>query len=142
MNIIKPFPYISGKETRDAFLKRHLLHYDAVKYINNNLPNNARVFTMFLGRQGYYLERAYKNETSFGMSTIRHMVNSSNDEEKFVEYIRSMKVTHILMRTDLVNKYLKDNFSKDYINRFLSLEIKDWKKIYQNDGYTIWDIRI
>ena len=142
MNIIQPFPYISGKETRDAFLKRHLLHYDAVKYINNNLPNNAKVFTMFLGRRGYYLERAYKNETSFGMSTIRHMVNSSNDEEKFVEYIRSMNVTHILMRTDLVNKYLKDNFSKDNINRFLSLEKKYWKKTYQKDDYTIWDIQI
>ena len=56
------------------------------------------------------------------------MVNSSIDEEKFVEYIRSMRVTHILMRTDLVNKYLKDNFSKDNINRFLTLEKNIGKK--------------
>jgi Dolichyl-phosphate-mannose-protein mannosyltransferase len=140
MNIIKPFPYILGKETKDAFLKRHLLHYDAVKYINNNLPNNAVVFTMFLGRRGYYLERAYKNETSFGMSTIKHMVNSSNDEEKFVEYIRSMNVTHILMRTDLFSKYLQDNFSKKEVKRILKLISKYWKKVYENNGYSVWDI--
>jgi len=140
MNIIKPFQYISGKKTKDAFLKRHLLHYDAVKYINNNLPNNAKVFTMFLGRRGYYLERDYKNETSFGMSTIRHMVNSSYDKEKFVEYIRSMNVTHILMRTDLVNKYLQDNFSKKEVKRILKLISKYCKKIYEKNGYSIWDI--
>jgi len=142
MEIINPIPHVLGKETREAFLKRHLLHYDAVEYINNNLPMNAKIFTIFLGRRGYYLDRAYKNESSFGMSTIRNLVSSSIDEEKFVEYIRSMNVTHILMRTDLVNKYLKDNFSKDNINRFLSLEKKYWKKVYDNNNYAIWDIRV
>jgi hypothetical protein len=140
-NIIKPFPYISGQETRDAFLKRHLLHYDAVKYINNNLPNDAKVFTMFLGRRGYYLDRAYENESSFGMSTIRHMVNSSTDEEKFKDFLRSMDVTHILMRTDLVYSYLKDNFSTEEINRFMNLVKKYWKLLYEYNGHSVWDIR-
>ena len=141
INIVSPIPYVLGKETRETFLKHHLLHYDAVEYINHSLPDDAVVFTMFLGRRGYYLNRAYKNEPSFGMSTLRHMINSSDDENKFIKYVRSMGVSHILMRTDLVNKYLKDNFSKDNINRLLSLEKKYWKKIYQDDGYTIWDIR-
>jgi len=142
INIIKPFPYVMGKETREAFLKRHLLHYDAVEYINNSLPDDAIIFTMFLGRRGYYLNRDYKNEPSFGMNTIGQMVNNAESDEKFVRYVLSMRVTHILMRTDLVNKYLKDNFSKDNINRFLTLEKKYWKKVYENNGYTIWDIRV
>ena len=140
--IINPFPYVLGKETRDAFLKRHLLHYDPVEYINNSLPDDAVVFTMFLGRRGYYFDRAYKNEPSFGMATIRHMINNSDDENKFIEYVRSMGVTHILMRMDLVNTFLKDNFSMENMNRFLSLEKKYWTKIYQDNRYTIWDIRI
>ena len=116
------------------------MHYDAVEYINNYLPDDAIVFTMFLGRRGYYLDRAYKNESSFGMATIKQMIINADDENKFIEYVRSMGVTHILMRTDLVNKYLKDNFTKDNINRFLTLKKKYWKKIYQNGGYAIWDI--
>jgi hypothetical protein len=140
INIIQPFPYVMGKETRETFLRRQLLHYDAVEYINNYLPDDAVVFTMFLGRRGYYFERAYKNESSFGMTTIKQMINNSDDEKKFIEYVRSMGVTHILMRIDLVNKYLKDNFSKDNINRFLSLEKKYWKKVYQSNGYVLWDI--
>jgi len=140
LNDIKPFPYVMGKETREAFLKRHLLHYDAVEYINNNLPKNANIFTMFLGRRGYYLDRAYQNEPSFGMSTIRHMVSISTDKEKFVEYIRSMDVTHILMRTDLFEKFLHDNFSKEEIERFLNLFNKYWVKLYEDNGHAVWEI--
>lgn len=141
MDIIKPLPYVLGQETKKAFLKRHLLHYDAVEYINNNLPIDAKIFTMFLGRRGYYLDRAYQNESSFGMSTIRHMINSSTDEEKFMEYIRSMNVTHILMRTELVDNYLKDNFSHEVIKRFSNLKKICWKKVYEKNLYTVWDIQ-
>lgn len=141
MQIVKPFPYVMGKETRKAFIRRHLLHYDAVEYINNKLPTNAKIFTMFLGRRGYYLDRDYKNESSFGMSSIRHMINDSANEEKFVKYIRSMNVTHILMRTDLVNKYLQDNFSNKEVKRLLKLVKKYWKKVYVNNKYAVWDIQ-
>jgi len=142
MDIIKPFQYVIGQETKGAFLKHHLLHYDAVEYINNNLPIDAKIFTMFLGRRGYYLNRAYQNESSFGMSTIRHMVNSSDDEDKILEYIRSMNVTHILMRTDLVNNFLKDNFSIQENKRFMNLVKKYWELIYESNGYSIWDVEL
>lgn len=95
---------------------------------------------MFLGRRGYYLDRAYKNEASFGMSTIRNMVSYSNDKQKFLEYIRSMNVTHILMRTDLVNNFLNNNFSIQDIKRFVNLAKKYWKPIYESNGYILWAI--
>jgi hypothetical protein len=140
MQIVNPFPYVLGKETRESYLKRHLLHYDAVEYINSSLPGDAKIFTMFLGRRGYYLDRAYRNEFSFGMPTLRQMVNRSNDEEKFLEYIRSMNITHILMRADLVNRYLRDNFSKKEIIRFSNLASKYWKKEYESNRCAVWDI--
>jgi len=140
MDIIKPFPYLFGKETKNAFLKRHLLHYDAVKYVNASLPEDAVIFTMFLGRRGYYLDKNYKNEPSFGANTLNKMVISSIDDDEFKEYIKSMGVTHILIRTDLVGKYLRDNFSPEKIKRFLTLGNKYWRKIYENNGYSVWNV--
>jgi hypothetical protein len=132
---------VAGKETREVYLKRHLLHYDAVKYINNNLPIDAKIFTMFLGRRGFYLNRDYKNEASFGMNTIRHMVVSSANEDTFDNFVQSMKVTHILMRSDLFYKFLYDNFSKTQINRLSELINKRWTKLYEHNRYVVWDIR-
>jgi len=137
---INPFPYVMGKETREAFLKRHLLHYNAVKFINDTLPDDAVVFTMFLGGRGYYLNRNYKNEPSFGMNAIRQMVISSANDETFDNHVRSMNVTHIMMRSDLFYRFLHDNFSKPEIKRFLTLIHKKWKKLYDNNGYAVWDI--
>jgi len=137
---INPFPYVMGKETREAFLKRHLLHYNAVKFINDTLPDDAIVFTMFIGGRGYYLNRNYKNEPSFGMNAIRQMVISSANDETFDNHVRSMNVTHIMMRSDLFYRFLHDNFSKPEIKRFLTLIHKKWKKLYDNNGYAVWDI--
>jgi hypothetical protein len=142
IHIIKPFPYVLGKETKEEFLKKHLLHYDAVEYINHNLPEDTQVFTVFLGRRGYYLNKAYRNEQSFGMNIIRRMVHLSNKEEEFVEYVRSLNVTHILMRSDLVDMYLQDNFSKENIIHFFNLVNKYWKPVYEFNGYSIWDVAL
>ena len=142
IDTINPFPYVMGKETREAFLKHHLLHYDAVEYINNNLPADAKIFTMFLGRRGYYLERAYQNEPSFGMSTIQNLVKCSNNEKQFLKTIRSMNSTHILMQKDLFYKFLRDNFSKQDIIRFMNLLNKSWNKIFEDSGYSVWAVHI
>jgi len=140
ISVIKPLPYLRGKETREAYLKRHLLHYDAVEFINNNLPIDAKIFTIFLGRRGYYLDRTYQNESSFGMKTLQHMINSSSDEKKFIEYVRSMGITHILMRSDLFEKFLLDNYSKEKIERFLQLFYKNWLKLYEDNTHSVWKI--
>jgi hypothetical protein len=70
------------------------------------------------------------------------MVKSSEDEEKYLEYIRSMSVTHILMRTDLFDKFLRDNFSKEDITRLMNHVKKYWKKIYEDNRYSVWDIQV
>ena len=74
------------------------------------------------------------------MNTIRQMVESSANEETFDSHLRSMDVTHILVRNDLFHKFLHDNFSKTEINRFLNLIHKKWTKLFDNDGYAVWDI--
>lgn len=141
IHIIKPFPFIFGKESREDFLKRHLLHYDSVRYINNQLFDDVIIFTMFLGRRGYYLDRTYRNERSFGTDTLNQMIKSSASEEKFKEFIKSMDVTHILMRTDLVDNYLQNNFTQEEIKRYMFLVKKYWKLNNEYRGYAVWEIK-
>ena len=137
---IDPLKYVLNQETKKDFLKRNLGHYAAVEYINSHLPLNARIFTMFLGRRGYYLEREYKNETSFGKNTLNHMVNISKNEDKFNRYIHSLDVSHIFMHSVLVDRYLQDNFSQKEILRLMALVRKHWKNIYTCKEYSVWDV--
>ena len=103
---------------------------------------NAKVFTVFLGRRGYYLDREYKNEPSFGQNTITRMVHSSGNAKEFKECVRSIGATHIVMRTDLSDNYLNNSFSKDEITRFMVLVKKTWKEIYRYNGHAVWSLQI
>jgi len=137
---INPTKYILNSETRDEFLTRNLGYYPAVKYINENLPDDSKMFFIFIGNQGYYLDRAYYYDSSFGMKTIEGMVGASKDERNFKEYLYSMEATHILMRIDLFNKYLRDNFSEETIGRFLGLAKDYWMPVYGANGYAVIEV--
>ena len=141
LNIIKPLAYVMGRETRDDFLRRHLLHYGAVSFINAHLPEDAVIYQFFLGRRGYYLDRAYKNEPSFGANTLKRLVDSSADRDEFRKSVGSIGATHILMRTDLVDNYLQTNFSQAEIIRFMNLVKQSWQRVRESNGHAVWRIQ-
>ncbi|MCK4529270.1 hypothetical protein KAW18_18050, partial [candidate division WOR-3 bacterium] len=114
----------------------------AMQYINENLPDDARIFLMFLGGRGYYLDRPYYYEKSFGMNTINGMVKASVDKQNFQAYLQSLGCTNILMRIDLFNKYLNDNFPKKTIVRFLNLVKEYWNPIYGLNGYAVYKLSL
>ncbi|MFC1515905.1 hypothetical protein ACFL7E_04005 [Thermodesulfobacteriota bacterium] len=59
----------------------------------------------------------------------------------FLKYVKSMGVTHILARIDLIDKYLTDNFPKDDIEQLLNLIKMHWKVMYESGGYVVWDVQ-
>lgn len=138
--IIKPLPYIMGRESRDDFLKRQLPHYEVDLFVNENLPESARIFTILYGRRGYYFDREYKNQPNFGTSTLSNWVVQSQDEEKFKNAVHSMNITHVVLRTDLADRYLATNFSEEEIRRFMSLVMRHWKMIYKKNNFAVWEV--
>ncbi len=139
-NEIGPVKYILNQETKDEFLSRHVRSYPAMRYINKNLPHDVKIFLMFLGRRGYYLNRPYYHEGSFGMNTINNLVKASPDKQHLQAYLQSLDCTHILMRTELVNNYLRNNFPEKTIFRFLGLVKECWKPVYESNGYAVMEI--
>ncbi|HUV50213.1 MAG TPA: phospholipid carrier-dependent glycosyltransferase [Anaerolineae bacterium] len=139
-NSIQPVKYILNQETKDEFLSRNAESYSAMRYINGNLPDDARIFLMFLGGRGYYLDRPYYYEKSFGMNTINGMVKASVDKQNFQAYLQSLDCTHVLMRIDLFNKYLNDNFPEKTIVRVLDLVKEYWNPIYESNGYAVYKL--
>ena len=137
---IDPMPYVLGNESRDDFLKHHLLHYEAVQFINTYLPEDAVIYTIYLGRRGYYLKRNYKNDPSFGVKVIRKLVNASKNENDFKRKLNALMATHIFMRTDLVDRFLHLNYDQEEIRRFMNMAKKHWLLVYQKNNYAVWEL--
>jgi len=142
VHIIKPFQFIRGQETREAFLSRHEGSYPAMRYINENLPQESRILLMFLGRRGYYLDRSYRHDPSFGMTKLSDMVKASEERITFLTYLRSLNCTHVLIRIDMFNKYLHDNYPKETIARFLFCMKEYWNPVYGLNGYAVYKLSL
>ena len=130
--------YILGKESRDEFITRHISSYPAIKYINANTPENARVRLVFLAGRGYYLDRIYSEGASYGIGDVSGLVANSYEDRSFQAYLHSFGCTHLLVRTDSYFQYLQNNYTKETMNRVSQQMNKATEMIYNANGYAVY----
>lgn len=138
---LDPIGFIRTGKAREDFLRRHLASYPAVAYINTQTPSTARVFLMFMGNRGYYLDRYYIHDRNFGMETLSRLVASSADEKAFASELQSLDCRYVLVRDDLFGKYLTDNFDQARLSAFLSLKNRYWDPVYHDRGFIVYDLK-
>ncbi len=131
---IAPINYILNKESRDQFIERHDGSYPAVRYINGHTQANAKIRLIFLAGRGYHLNRPYDDDASFGMEVIRKLASFSKDEFAFQKYLRSLSCTHLLVRYELFQQFLTDNYSPEEIKR-LSGQLRKAVAVVFYDGH-------
>ena len=135
---ISPTSYVLGKESKDEFITRHISSYPAIKYINAHTPENAKIRLIFLAQRGYYLDRIYEDDRSFGMDKIRGLVANVKEDRSFQEYLHSLDCTYLLVRTDLYLKYLHDNYPLETVNRLFQQMNRATEIIDNENGYTVY----
>jgi len=137
---IRPVPYILGEESRDEFISRHVGSYPAMRYVNETLPQDAVVLLMFVGGRGYYMERPYIHHVFSEMGIVRHMVEVSESREVLKRYIESLGCTHVLMREELFERFLYDNYDKREIRIFKESMAPLWRVVYRMNGYAVYGL--
>jgi hypothetical protein len=137
---IAPWNYVTGKESRDDFISRHVGSYPAMQYINKSTPEHAKVRLLFLGRRGYYLNRAYEDSADMGMTFINRLAEASKSRESFRKQLHSSGFTHLLIRTDLFQKYLGDNHTEAQ-SALIGRMNEDMDILYNKKGYAVYKIK-
>ncbi|MGD0170455.1 MAG: hypothetical protein ABSE54_12110, partial [Smithella sp.] len=92
----------------------------------------------FLAQRGYYLDRIYEDDRSFGTDKIRGLVENSHEDGHFQSYLHSLGCNYMLVRTDLYLKYLHDNYPPETTNRFLHQMSRATEMIYNDNSYAVY----
>jgi len=134
--------YLTQKESRDDFIARHVPSYPAIMYINKNTPEDSRIRLILLAGRGYYLNRVYQEDRSLGMGMdmIRGMVDRSGDEISFQKYLASFNCTHLLVRYDLFQQFLRDNYDPEKIAQLKKQMGQALKTIYDDHRYVVFSV--
>jgi hypothetical protein len=135
---LQPANYVLKLETRDAYLKRHIRSYAAIRYINSHTPPNAKIRLLFLAGRGYYLDRIYEDDATYGMDVIRSLAANAGEDKSFRKYLDSLGCTHLLMRMDLSNQFLRDNYPPETTKQLFQRMSIVTEIIYNADGYAVY----
>lgn len=101
-----------GRYDRDNFLAEAISDYKMIKYINDNLPPEARLLMLFDNR-GYYLQREYVAEGTFEVSRIAAIIGKASSPEDILKFCQKFGITHILL-----HQVFWQGYSGNFIRRF------------------------
>lgn len=86
--------YLSGAQSRDAFLDATIDAMPLFRYVNTQLPPDAVVLLVPYESRSYYLERAYLWGHPIGQRVIRW--EQHENAEALLETLHGLGVTHVL----------------------------------------------
>ncbi len=136
-NIIDPISYISGRVGRDEYIEKYRPEYSAISYANHNTPVNAKIMCMFLGNRSYYIDR----EVVFSYDLASKAVIQEKTSKKILDDLKKRNITHLLVRYDLFNKWLQDNYNereKEVIRKFFE---KHTSLILSKNGHGLYQMK-
>lgn len=96
--------YLTNVKDEEQYLKGKLRYYDIYQYINNNLPEDSRLFLVMTGNQGYYLNRPYFSDAIFEGHTLANILSNSPSPEEIIRTLRTRGFTHLLIQPDFFIK--------------------------------------
>jgi len=134
---VEPFSYLDGSLNRDNYLDKYRFEYPTMRYINENLPEDARILFIYLGNRGYYCDREYVFDMNNNRSTLLQLTRRSNDPETIFLRLKGMGITHLLIRYDIFDKWVKAKFApedKEILKAFLE---KYAKMLFSKWGYGV-----
>lgn len=133
-NVVKPFGFLSGAVSRDEYIERYRGEYPAMRFMNQHLPPDTKILFIYVGNRGYYCDRDYL----FGVNMLAQIVKRAETPEQMLADLLNRKITHLLVRQDLFEKWIKMNLDANKRPILIGFFGKYLEKIYFNRGYGVY----
>ncbi|MCK4787177.1 MAG: glycosyltransferase family 39 protein, partial [Desulfobacteraceae bacterium] len=120
---VDPFSYLSSTLSRDEYIDKYRFEYPVIRYINENVNPHDRILFLFMGKRGYYCDKEYILDMVSNRSLLRQLVKKSRKPEEILQGLRGNGITHMLIRYDIFDRWVKDevNFTireQELLGRF------------------------
>jgi 4-amino-4-deoxy-L-arabinose transferase-like glycosyltransferase len=134
---IEPLSYLSGRVARDYYIEKFRPEYAAMQYANRNLPGTAKIFGLFLGDRGYYLDR----EIFFGDRLFKEIVTQADSAGQISQALTERQITHLLVRVRLFRQWAFGQFKHEeklLLMDFFNLHLET---VFTKGGYALYQLQ-
>jgi hypothetical protein len=105
-----------------------------MRFINNQLPQDAKVMLVFLGSRGYYCDRSYV----YGDEALGSVFLISENAQEMNSKLKDMGITHLLIYDPLFGRWVSGNL-KERAERSLKPFFLNYAKLlYSQNGFSVF----
>ncbi|MDP8215707.1 MAG: glycosyltransferase family 39 protein [Candidatus Kaelpia imicola] len=137
---IKPYNYIFGRESKSEFIARHIRAYPIIEYVNNSLPQEAKIMLLEMGAVAYLLERELYQESIFEEYSFRRRLKSSRISTNL--FFKENSIDFILIDKQFMKRYITPLMDKKELNILEEIYLKDLTLQYRWNNFALYRVNI
>jgi hypothetical protein len=130
---VRPLGVITGLEDRGHFLSRVVPSYTMFQYVNTHLPEDSKVFLIYMKNFGYLCERQYYSDSIFESYTIQKLLAHSATRADVYHGLKERSFTHILYDINYISGHMS-TFSDVEKEMFLAFQERYLKLLKSDKG--------
>jgi hypothetical protein len=132
-----PLGYVTGRESRTAYLTRVLPEYAAFQYVNRTLSPTAKIYLLFVGRRGYHCQRDYFHDGGELPGFLLGAIRSAKEPAEMARQFKTKHLTHLLVRDELLLRFLSDNLDPAQQRLWDAFVAHHLKRLFSDRGYSV-----
>jgi hypothetical protein len=134
---VSPLNFISGRVGRDAYIEQYRPDYAAIQFANKEVPDNGIILGVFLGTRSYYSNRPMIfNFKQYLLDTFQKNFSA----EAVTANLSDAGVTHLIVRYDLFNQWVDNNFDDDQKGKLARLFNQHMDLIFSKGGHGVFQL--
>jgi len=137
---MEPVRYVSGELSRSEYLRAKLATYAPLEFINEQLPENASIFFILVGNQGYYCDRPYGYDHPPSGAAFHHTLKLASTPRDVNDLFREKGYTHILVSEPRLLRWADTNFTEVEKQLMFGFFKDAAHRIYFENGFGIYEL--
>ncbi|MBI4773818.1 MAG: phospholipid carrier-dependent glycosyltransferase [Deltaproteobacteria bacterium] len=137
---VEPLRYLSGALSRSEYLNAKLPTYAPLEFINRHLPDNASVFFILVGNQGYYCDRAYGYDHPPSGATLHNVLKLASSPRDVNDLFKQKGYSHILVSEPRLMRWADTNFTEAEKQLMFGFFREAAHRIYFKNGFGIYEL--
>ena len=134
---ISPLRVVTGLESPDQFLSRMLPQYPLYRYVNLNLPADARVFLLYMKNYTFLCNRECYADSMFEAHTLQKILQEESSTEGVRNRLKALGFSHILYNATYLLGELSP-FSAGQKGLFFDFQERHLRAVRQEGHYHLY----
>jgi hypothetical protein len=138
---VKPFNYISGRESRAEYITRYRPEFPVIEYANQTLQPTNKILCIFLGNRGYYFDIPHTFDTRNNRSYITELVKYSETPDEIYRGLRKDNISHLLIWHELWDNWKEKELSQHKRKLWQSFSEKHTVALKSHEKYALYKLK-